>query len=367
MFKGNSRLHQGFTLMELIVSIVIIGILVGLVTISFNSVTDKTKKKDLENALIDSAAAIKSYTLKNNKMPSTLSDAGVKERDGITLTYTPWGSPYFCLEGESSSLKLYIGGGKDTIQTDGCASVADIQAINSGSCPSDGRIRVRDARDNGTYWVRTLADNNCWMLTNLAYAGGVSNGGNNSYGDVKAIANGGATPAGSYTSALYYIHPNDSNPTYEPQNPKIPADGGAAAAGRQFGYYYNWCAAMGAQLGTAACSNSLTPAASESISICPSGWRLPTVDELESLNAHPGINNGSTTSSAGLVTNAFMQKTGYRNSSTGAFGEQGTGAYYWSSTPSSAANSRYMYMGNSLVTIATFIKNAGGSVRCIAN
>lgn len=72
-------------------------------------------------------------------------------------------------------------------------------------------------RDNRTYWVQKLADGRCWMLTNLAYAGG----GNNSYGDVKALTVG---TTNSYTQPHYFI-PTGANPTNEPANPSTSTTG----------------------------------------------------------------------------------------------------------------------------------------------
>lgn len=47
-----------------------------------------------------------------------------------------------------------------------------MQLITSANCPAT-RIRAVDARDNRTYWVQATPDGKCWMLTNLAYAGGM--------------------------------------------------------------------------------------------------------------------------------------------------------------------------------------------------
>ena len=137
-----------------------------------------------------------------------------------------------------------------------------IQAITSANCPA-GRTRAVDARDNHTYWVQKLADGRCWMLTNLGYAGG----GTNTYGDVKSFADGTGL-VGSFTSAQYYVIPSTVNYTVEPSQPSISTDGTG-----QYGYLYNWCAAMGAQTATSACANALTPVPDQSVSACPAGWR----------------------------------------------------------------------------------------------
>ena len=105
------------------------------------------------------------------------------------------------------------------------------------------------------------------MLTNLAYAGA----GNNTYNDTVALSVGTAT---TYTEAKYYI-PTGANPTTDPTPPSTDITGGGSGAGRQYGYLYNWCAAMGGQ-NTAACANATTPAPIPTTNICPAGWRLPT-------------------------------------------------------------------------------------------
>ena len=73
-----------------------------------------------------------------------------------------------------------------------------MQTITTASCPTS-RTLALDARDNRTYWVQKLSDGKCWMLTNLAYAGG----GSNTYNDVKTITNGNGL-ANTFTVARYY-------------------------------------------------------------------------------------------------------------------------------------------------------------------
>ena len=104
------------------------------------------------------------------------------------------------------------------------------------------------------------------MLTNLAYTGG----GTNTYGDTVTLFTGGA--GGSYVDAYVYT-PANSNRTSGTTDPSTSTDGGATSP--QYGLLYNWCAAMGGQ-DTAACASVATPAPDIDISVCPSGWRLPT-------------------------------------------------------------------------------------------
>src|SRR5690606_18691551 len=95
----------------------------------------------------------------------------------------------FCLTASNSSLPGVI----FHITHEGSVSEGDcpmtpiaMQTINSTNC-STTRTLGYDARDNHTYWIQRMPDGKCWMLTNLAYAGGVSNNGTSGYGDTAVI------------------------------------------------------------------------------------------------------------------------------------------------------------------------------------
>ena len=224
-----------------------------------------------------------------------------------------------------------------------------IQTITDANCPTT-RTRAVDARDNHTYWVQKLADGKCWMLTNLAYAGG----GTNTYGDAKTLFNGGASPH-TFTVASFYIPANGANVTSEPTAPSTSTD----IEGRQYGYFYNWCGAMGGQA-TSACSESDSPAPNTNISICPSGWRLPTGNngEFAALNAAVGGTDG-------LYSAWLMQRSGYILSVTHLLPDWT--AFYWSSTPSSATHShRLLVFWGEPEDTAGVGKETGLSVRCVA-
>ena len=226
---------------------------------------------------------------------------------------------------------------------------------------------VRDARDNSTYWIQKLADGNCWMLTNLAYAGG----GTNTYGDVINQGTGapgtntinGPDNSGSftYTLAKYYIPPG-ANPTVEPTAPSTATDGGANTSTRQYGYLYNWCAAMGGQ-STAACANASTPVTIPTTNICPAGWRLPTSNGGEFTALNNAINSGSTSSDAGLLSNGLFQRSGFWG---GAFSEQTGRGLYWSSTTSVASDSYRFNFYSTYVGPAGSGKYYSFAIRCIA-
>ena len=355
----------GFTLIELLVTIVIIGILVGIGTVSYNGIMKQNRQKDLENSLIDAAGKVQNYISKNNRLPTGLSDVGVENSGGITYTFKKGEFPKFCIEGRTAETTLFMNSSDGTLNSSRCSPLfPSIQTITKASCPIN-RTQVKDQRDNNSYYIQKLGDGNCWMLTNLAYAGGTANGGSNTYNDVKSLTNGTGDTAVTYTEAKYYISPS-ANPTIDPTPPSTATDGGANTSTRQFGYLYNWCAAMGGQ-NTAACANAVTPAPIPTTNICPAGWRLPTGGsggEFTALNT--AINSGSTSSDAGLLTNGLFQHSGHWR---GHFTSQGVYGDYWSSTPSSAGSTWYLWIHSNFVYTGyntDTYRSYGRAVRCIA-
>jgi len=366
----------GFTLIELLVTIVIIGILVGIGTVSYNGIMKQNRQKDLENSLIDAAGKVQNYISKNNKLPIGLSDVGVKNSGGVTYTFKKGEFPKFCIEGRTTGATLFMNSSDGTLSNSRCSPISsNIQTITKASCPTE-LTQVKDARDNNSYYIKKLADN-CWMLTNLAYAGGTSNGGTNTYSDVinqgtgapgtpGTLNNGTADTARTYTLAKYYVH-EAANPTIDPTPPSTDTTGGGSGAGRQYGYYYNWCAAMGGQ-DTAACSSASTPAPIPTTNICPAGWRLPTGElttgEFTALNN--AINGGLTNTDAGLLANGLFQRSG--NWRTGFYG-QGSNGYYWSSSQDSSNLARSLSFYSTNVSPANNDygnEGYGFAVRCVA-
>ena len=248
------------------------------------------------------------------------------------------------------------------------------QTITSSNCPTE-RTVVADARDNHTYFIQKLADGRCWMLTNLAYAGGTSNSGTNTYNDViptgngtaGTLSNGTSDTATTYTEAKYYVHANAS-PTIHPNTPSTNNAGGGTVAGgeRQYGYHYNCCAAMGAQSATGACVANYALAPNQNISVCPAGWRLPTGGsgaEFGQLTTAIGATN-NTAGSITLRNTWLAQFGGYW---TNEFSDQGSYGRYWSASQSSDTGAINLRFYSTIVSVSgSSTKSYGQSVRCLA-
>lgn len=349
---------QGFTIVELLIVIVVIAILAAITIVSYNGISARSKEAALKTDLKNGSTQIKLLKTETNTYPAN-SD-GLKKSDTTTFTYST-SENGFCLAATSAQLpgKSFFVVNDSAIQEGECPpSIADgalIQTITSANCPTT-RVRAVDSRDNRTYWVQKLADGRCWMLTNLAYAGG----GSNTYGDSKALVNATGAESGVYSPANYYIPVSNSNVTTEPTAPSTATTGTS-----QYGYRYNWCAAMGGQ--TNSCTDTPVAAPDPTVSVCPAGWRLPTSNGGEFGALNTAVNNGSGSTDAGLRQNWLAQRGGY---GYGSWGAEGIYGYYWSSTSWGVAAPSMTYIfaiqNTSASSISLSNKNNGYSVRCIA-
>ena len=247
-------------------------------------------------------------------------------------------------------------------------------------------VNLKDTRDNKVYRVRKMADGNCWMADNLAFA--LANGSTG----VPAFSPAAALIAGSTTSV-------------QTQAQYISNTGYNTAAG-QTTYLYNWCAALGdtstnCAASVAATTNNTviggvvnttgtTTSQPAVTGICPAPFRLPkggpaatsstaatTANEFAGLDiamGGTGANRTSANTYPNFMANNNSDATGKSWSGVlgGLFGSgfngQGTYGYWWSSTASntSGAYILYLYSSSSIVYPANNNgKNLGFAVRCV--
>ena len=373
-----STVSLGFTIIELLIVIVIIAILVAITAVSYNGITKGAKETALKAGLKQAHTELTLAKAKDGTYPSNTSSLTQPSTGTLNLTTDPSNPETYCLTitppaNNQNIPSFNITNDSNTIQEGGCPFTAGghIQTATKDTCPSSRTLAV-DARDNHTYWIQKLADGNCWMLTNLAYAGG----GTNTYNDAinqgtgapgtpkGTLSNGTADSSTTYTEAKYYI-PTGANPTTDPTPPSTDITGGGSGAGRQYGYLYNWCAAMGGQ-DTAACANATTPTPIPTTNICPAGWRLPTGGsggEFEVMNNT--VYAGKTDSDSSIIgAPGLFQRSGRWY---GGFLNQGSIGYYWSSTQGSATGAHYLYFYSTGVYPANYDSKYGArAVRCVA-
>ncbi|MDR2063907.1 MAG: hypothetical protein LBQ02_03940, partial [Candidatus Nomurabacteria bacterium] len=239
----------------------------------------------------------------------------------------------------------------------------------TANCPATTTIAY-DERDNHHYAIQKLADGKCWMLTNLAY-GGTEAGTKFTSGAGQSTATNVAASGTNWNrvSPPY----NNQKQWLDPTTAAITLYSGTrcSVAYRttfnsidytECGYFYNWCAALGAA--SASCNTSTNGAVipNAGVNICPAGWRLPTGGSTGEFQAMYDAIGGTLENLAGTSSVWRGARGGYFTPGNGlAF----TSGNYWSATPMSSTTAYFLGHG-SVVNIGNFNKFYAISVRCVA-
>lgn len=120
MFKVNTG-SAGFSLIEIMIVVVIIGLLAGLVGMTAPGILDRSRRKTVKVYIIALSNAVEMYQIDNGKYPESLevlvakkgSDEGYLTR----LDKDPWGNPYIFqkpgVDGGSYSIESFGADGID--------------------------------------------------------------------------------------------------------------------------------------------------------------------------------------------------------------------------------------------------------------
>jgi len=116
---------KGFTIVELLIVIVVIGILAAITIVAFNGVQNRAKTAAVQSAVTQANKKVRAYAAQNSdQYPATLADADVKEgTNGVTYQYTSDNtvSPRkFSVTATTGTLSYYVSEKNDGIK-DGIA------------------------------------------------------------------------------------------------------------------------------------------------------------------------------------------------------------------------------------------------------
>lgn len=171
--------------------------------------------------------------------------------------------------------------------------ILSMQNLPSGRCPTSGAT-ARDTRDNNQYLVRQLPDGRCWLQDNLRLnLTSVSleslKGRTNATDQILTyLKNGGGSAPNASTGVRAITSGAGSYNVPNIVNSQINTTTTVFGSGsNKVGVYYNFCAASAGSY----CYGSGSGSGSISNDICPSGWRLPTINEYTNLYNKTGTAN----------------------------------------------------------------------------
>ncbi len=137
----------GFTLIELILVTVIIGILAGMVTLTFAGRAEEARKRAAKGDIASYGTAIDLYALDHNdKFPSSLQDlTGGKRKYLKELNKDPWGNDYvYKMQGGSYTICSAGPDGSAGTEDD----VTTSSDVNSDNADAAGTAETAGTADN---------------------------------------------------------------------------------------------------------------------------------------------------------------------------------------------------------------------------
>lgn len=99
---------RGFTIVELLIVIVVIGILAAITIVAFNGVQERANKANVEAAASQASKKIMEHYTINNAMPATAAAAGVPNAGDLTYAMVSQGETY-CVRATKGSVSSGMG------------------------------------------------------------------------------------------------------------------------------------------------------------------------------------------------------------------------------------------------------------------
>lgn len=322
----NKEYRKGFTIVELLVVIVVIGILAAITVVSYSGITNRAKTASLQSDLTNSSKLLKIFYIDNGVYPATIStDCSTNPTTTTNLCLKPShgtdfsATPYFRSDENSFGLTATNGNLVYCITENSSPTVGECTAPN---------LAITDPAN----WM--TVGTQVWAKANI---------------NVGTMVSGSTTQTNNGTVEKY---------CYE----------GLTAYCTTYGGLYQWDEAM---------QYTTTEGAK---GICPSGSHIPTDNDWKILEVYLGITQlqADTTGwrGAGLKdrlkvggdSGLELPYAGYRDTNN-VFYLLTTNADIWASSQVDANAKWFRSIDSGISTVyrGTYGKDFGFSVRCIGN
>lgn len=319
--------------------------------------------------------------MKINKNKAVVGLAGIS---AISVAFA--GMAGFNIGNQASAATATCNPSATTIAEAKC--MQDINDVIIENMALETQYTLTDSRDGQDYYVAKLKDGNVWMTQNLGLSLASSVPLTSKDTDLNDMASAAYQNGYSVSSGLISWTPTRStidfdgamingwaNSNTEPYSANKTNRTGTGH--NSYGNYYNWTAAIASNNSESLNSSTIDNGyGNPKNSICPKGWRLPTIATVPSMNEFSRINelynNGSSDRYSDLVTSPlYFSVPGILPASReGYFSYEGKYAEYWSSTikDSDEAYGMILDLQHALTVqpVGEISKEDGASIRCVA-
>jgi general secretion pathway protein G len=170
MHRVKSRIMGGFTIVELLVVVVVIGILAAITVVSYTGITQRATAALLESDLTNASKQLKLYQVTNSAYPIGIDCAAVPAANTIclkpsgsniygTLKFNNTNPQSFCLNMSNGNNKYYVTDNLNPVA--GMCTFSCLDILNAG-----------DSTGNGLYWINNPSGARFQVYCDMTTAGG---------------------------------------------------------------------------------------------------------------------------------------------------------------------------------------------------
>jgi general secretion pathway protein G len=134
----NTKFHQGFTLVEMMITVAIIGILAAIALPAYNNYVERVRVSTAISDIATMSVKIEQYFVENRVYPNTLADVS------LSNSKDPWGTSY----GYYKILGNNIGGARKDHNLNPINSDFDLYSIGVGKQAMKKQIDNADSLDD---------------------------------------------------------------------------------------------------------------------------------------------------------------------------------------------------------------------------
>ncbi|MNX47430.1 Fimbrial protein precursor [compost metagenome] len=122
MWAKQKQTQPGFTIVELLIVIVIIGILAAITIVAYNGIQERARSSAAKSLLAQANKKVMAYQASEGSYPTDLTTAGVSDPSNLQYSVNNSSNPAsYCLTATNGSLSYFQGTNQFTPQSGGCA------------------------------------------------------------------------------------------------------------------------------------------------------------------------------------------------------------------------------------------------------